>query len=109
MIGDFNWDVSDILDPVTGDTRYLEINPNLEVYGYLWGAFTFYFRDDLWVSFTGYVQPLYAHPLDVKFWQPVEWGKDPIISYGKGFNPFVGNPFTNKDGTGQCFGVSADS
>ena len=55
MSGLANWGLNDIVDPVTGETRYLEINPNIELYGYLSGALSFFLREDLWVSLSGYV------------------------------------------------------
>lgn len=55
MSGLANWGFNDIVDPVTGETRFFEINPNIELYGYLSGALSFFLRDDLWVSLSGYV------------------------------------------------------
>lgn len=97
--------MSDVVDPITGETRFLEFAPSTELYGYLYAAFTFYINADTWISLSGYVQPLDAQPIGAKFWQPVSWGTDPYNPNGKGFD--ILDPFDRYNTTGQCFGVNS--
>jgi len=72
IIVNFDWNVSDVLDPLTGATRYLALNPVFEGYGTVEGSFAFHFNEDWWVKITGYVDPGRADFLNSKFWYPVK-------------------------------------
>ncbi len=71
LIGDFSWNISDIIDPLTGNTTFLSNNPVVEAYGTVEGAFTWYFNEDFWVKFSAYVDPARANILEANYWMRV--------------------------------------
>lgn len=57
LLSQFEWNVSDVVDPLTKETTHLRINPYIDAYGYLYGTFKWSFNDDWFIMISGYVQP----------------------------------------------------
>jgi len=72
LVGDFSWNISDIIDPLTGYTTFIKNNPAIETYGTVEGAFTWYFNEDFWFKVSGYVDPARAKILDASYWMRVQ-------------------------------------
>ena len=71
FIVDFEWNFSDVIDPLTGNTRYIAVNPIFEGYGSVEGAFEFHFNENWWIKLSGYINPARAEVLNTSFWYPI--------------------------------------
>jgi hypothetical protein len=71
LIFNFDWNISDIIDPLTDLTRFLAVNPVFEAYGTIDGSFTFHFDENWWVKVSGYVDPARSEVLSASLWYPV--------------------------------------
>ena len=56
---------------MTKRTRYVKVNPIIEAYGTIDGAFTFFFNEDWWVKVSAYADPARASILDGAYWTPI--------------------------------------
>jgi hypothetical protein len=55
---DFDWNISDVIDPLTNETTHLRVNPFLDTYFYLVGYFSWVFNEFWGVEVSAYVQPI---------------------------------------------------
>ncbi len=75
---DFDWNISDVIDPLTNETTHLRVNPFLDTYGYLVGYFSWAFNEFWEIEISGIVQPFWGHLFELDFWKGVnypEWWK----------------------------------
>ncbi len=83
---DFDWNLEENLTPLTYETIKIELNPTIDTYAYLTGYFQWFFTDMWFVEISAYVQPVHAHLLQAKFWQPVtmpDWWNTPFTQSGR--------------------------
>jgi hypothetical protein len=71
FIFNFDWNFSDIIDPLNDLTRFLAVNPVFEAYGTVDGSFSFHFDDNWWFKISAYVDPVSADVLSASLWYPV--------------------------------------
>jgi len=56
---------------LTGNTRYIAVNPIFEGYGTIEGSFAFHFNENWWIKLSAYVDPARADFLNTSFWYPI--------------------------------------
>jgi len=70
--GTAEWNVSDIVDPLTKETTHLRVNPDPYTYlffdaGFTWGT------ENIGFKFDAYFQPIAVHLLEVDLWKSVNY------------------------------------
>ena len=69
------WNVSDVVDPLTNETTHLRFNPVLDGYAYFDINFVWSPTTNTGIAIQAYVQPLQAYFLDLDVWKSVNYPK----------------------------------